>query len=363
MSDQSFRVMVAHFLHFVRGMSFKTTLKNWMLPIAMVGGASLYLIYYIMPEPVHRLGPILEGIVSFLQPLLIFSMLFLTFCQIQPKDLKPHRWHWWLLLIQGGVFVLLTLLAAALVRWVPDCSSGWIVLIESAMLCFICPTATAAAVVTRKLKGDVPGITTYIVLINILTAVLVPLMLPLMQGSMQTDFWTSFSLIMAKVFPVLITPCLAAWLVRSLMPKFYRWLMRCPDLAFYLWSVALTLAIAVTTKSIMASSMSLGLLGAMAGVSLLCCAIQFAVGRFVGGRYRPLSKRGQIEEYNKVDNDILDCEVRKVTAGQSLGQKNTVFAIWMAYTFMTPETAIIGGFYSIWHNVYNSWQLYRSRKS
>ena len=49
--------------------------------------------------------------------------------------------------------------------------------------------------------------------------------------------------------------------------------------------------------------------------------------------------------------------VRKVTAGQSMGQKNTVFAIWLAYTFMTPETAIVGGLYSIWHNIYNSWQL------
>ena len=31
--------------------------------------------------------------------------------------------------------------------------------IECAMLCLICPTATAAAVVTRKLGGDVAGIT------------------------------------------------------------------------------------------------------------------------------------------------------------------------------------------------------------
>ena len=54
--------------------------------------------------------------------------------------------------------------------------------------------------------------------------------------------------------------------------------------------------------------------------------------------------------------------VRTVTAGQSLGQKNTVFAIWMGYTFMTPETAIVGGLYSIWHNIYNSWQLYRGGK-
>lgn len=330
-------MMVAYFFY-CKGMNLKMTIKNWMLPIAMVGGASLYLIYNIMPEPVHRIGPILEGVVSFMQPLLIFSMLFLTFCQIQPKDLKPHRWHWWLLLIQGGVFVLLSLLAAGLMRWVPDCSPSWIVLIESAMLCFICPTATAAAVVTRKLNGDVPGITTYTVLINLLTAVLVPLMLPFLQPSSQTDFWTSFSMIMAKVFPLLITPCLAAWLVRSLLPKLYRRLIRYPDLAFYLWAIALTLAITVTTKSIVASDMSVGLLLAMAGVSLLCCAVQFAMGRIIGGNNH------------------------KITAGQSLGQKNTVFAIWMAYTFMTPETAIIGGLYSIWHNVYNSWQLYRARK-
>ena len=45
--------------------------------------------------------------------------------------------------------------------------------------------------------------------------------------------------------------------------------------------------------------------------------------------------------------------------GQALGQKNTVFAIWFAYTFMTPVTAIAGGFYSVWHNIVNTWQLYR----
>ena len=343
-------------------MSFKTTIKNWMLPIAMIGGASLYLIYNIMPEPVHRVGPLLNMLVSILQPLLIFLMLFMTFCQIQPKDLKPHRWHWWLLLIQGGVFVLLSILAAALVRWVPSCSPNWIVLIESAMLCFICPTATAAAVVTRKLNGDVPGITTYIVLINILTAVLVPLMLPLMQSATQTDFWTSFSLIMAKVFPLLITPCIAAWLVRQLLPNLFRRLMKYPDLAFYLWSIALTLAIAVTTKSIINSNMKVGLLFAMAGVSLICCAVQFAAGRFIGGRYQTPAMRRRIKTESS-NVDLEDYEVRKVTAGQSLGQKNTVFAIWMAYTFMTPETAIIGGLYSIWHNLYNSWQLYSSRKS
>ena len=124
----------------------------------------------------------------------------------------------------------------------------------------ICPTATAAAVVTRKLGGDVPGITTYIVLINLLTALLVPLMVPLIRPASDADFWTSFSLILAKVFPLLITPCLCAWLVRYLWPKAHRKILQYPDLPFYLWAVALTLAIAVTTKSIVQSDMKFGLL-------------------------------------------------------------------------------------------------------
>ena len=336
-------------------MRFRKVIKDWMLPIAMVTGASGYLLYHIMPEPVHHAGPFLSAFLEVLQPLLIFLMLFLTFCRIEPRELKPHRWHWWLLLVQGGLFVVLGLAAWLLVSFLPDSSAGGVVLIESAMLCLICPTATAAAVVTRKLGGDVPGLTTYIVLINLLTALLVPLVVPVIHPQSGTGFWEAFSMILAKVFPLLITPCLCAWLVRYLAPGFHRKLMQYPDLAFYIWAVALALAIAVTTKSIVHSTLSAGLLLLMSLVSLICCAFQFGMGRYVGSRYRPhLRSSAQAEEQGR--------KIRKVTAGQSLGQKNTVFAIWMGYTFMTPETAIVGGLYSIWHNMYNSWQLYRAGK-
>ena len=329
-----------------------------MLPIAMLTGASIYLIYHILPAPVHSVGPFLNGALGVIQPLLIFSMLFLTFCTIEPKDLKPHRWHWWLLLVQGGVFAVLAAVALAVLKLFPERSGDIVVLIESAMLCFICPTATAAAVVTRKLGGDVPGITTYIVLINILTALMVPVVIPLIVPEGSFGFWVSFGMIVAKVFPLLITPCLCAWLIRYLAPKLHRKLLSYPDLAFYLWSVALTLAIAVTTKSIVHSKMSVGLILAMSLVSLVCCAIQFALGRYIGASYRPRCLSANIH------SDALDIgkAVRKVTAGQSLGQKNTVFAIWLAYTFLTPETAIVGGLYSIWHNIYNSWQLRQQAK-
>lgn len=337
-------------------MDIKKTIKDWMLPIAMVTGASIYLIYHVLPAPVHKAGPFLNGLVSFLQPLLIFSMLFLTFCRIEPKDLKPHRWHWWLLLIQGGLFTGLGLMAAWMMKALPGDHGSRLVMIQSAMLCLICPTATAAAVVTRKLGGDVAGITTYTVLINLVTAVLVPLIVPMIHPMQGMDFWTAFSVIVAKIFPLLILPCLAAWLVRYLAPRTHQRLLKLPDLAFYLWACALTLAITVTTKSIVHSTMGWDLLGWISLISLICCIFQFVAGRFVGSMYRPRRKDAgpEVEARGKA--------VRTVTAGQSLGQKNTVFAIWMGYTFMIPETSIVGGFYSIWHNLYNSWQLYRAGK-
>ena len=356
-------------------MDIKKVIKEWMLPIAMVTGASIYLLYHIMPEPVHKAGPFLDAGLSVLQPLLIFAMLFLTFCRIEPRDLKPHRWHWWLLLIQGGSFVALACVIMGLVKLFPGDHQAKIILIESAMLCMICPTATAAAVVTRKLGGDVAGITTYVVLINLLAAVLVPLIVPMIQPVAGMSFWDAFRLILAKVFPLLITPCLAAWLVRYLLPKAHSWLLKYQDLPFYIWAVALTLAIAVTVKAIVHSTLSLNLLLMMSAVSLVCCALQFALGRFVGAHYRPHrspARHRRHQKYQNVDNAVeasrmyeveaMAKEARKVTAGQSLGQKNTVFAIWLAYTFMTPETAIIGGLYSVWHNLYNSWQLYRAGK-
>ena len=323
-----------------------------MLPIAMTTGASIYLIYNAVPS-LHRFGPFLSGVVSGLQPLCIFTMLFLTFCRIEPKDLKPHRWHWWLLLIQGGLFSALGLLAYWILSAFTVAGRDWAVLMEGAMLCLICPTATAAAVVTRKLGGDVPGITTYIILINLLTAVLVPLIVPLVHPVAEIDFWTAFSMIMAKVFPLLIMPCMAAWLVRYLFPKVHRWLMKFPDLAFYIWAFALTLAICLTTRFIVHSEMSLTMLLLLALISLVCCVFQFAAGRFVGRTYRP--------RHARLDRASIQAS-REITAGQSLGQKNTIFAIWMAYTFMTPETSIVGGLYSIWHNIYNSWQLYRASR-
>ena len=47
----------------------------------------------------------------------------------------------------------------------------------------------------------------------------------------------------------------------------------------------------------------------------------------------------------------------------ALGQKNTVLAIWMAYTYLNPASAIAPGSYVVWQNIINSWQLWKKRRN
>lgn len=307
----------------------KQFLKDWMLVISMLTGILGYFIYISIPalDCTHAAA---NRIVGTLQPTLIFAMLFLTFCKVDLSHIRLCRWHLWLLLVQGGMFTAIAVILILLPQ------SGLRVVLEGAMLCLICPTATASAVVTRKLGGDINHITTYIILINILVSLLVPVLAPYVHPDGAMSILTATILIMSQVFPLLLMPLGAALIVRYFMPRLHRILTSVPDLAFYLWAVALALAIAVSVRSLLHTHVSVETQLWLVAVSLLCCVLQFWAGRRIGSRYHD-----------------------QITAGQALGQKNTVFVIWLGYTFFTPVTAIVGGFYSIWHNVINTYQLYR----
>ena len=306
--------------------------KNWALPISMVMGVVLYFVYTSIPF-LRDTSHVANRLIGILQPTLIFAMLFITFCKIKPTDLKPCRWHATLLAVQVGAFALF---AAVLILF-PTIPCRLIV--ESAMICFICPTACAAAVVCAKLGGNAAHLITYILLINLAAALFIPLIVPLVNPQEGQTFLTTSVLIIRQVFPTLICPLLMAWAIRYTMPRLAQRLQNTGDTAFYLWTVALTMAIAVTTRAIMHSDVPLATLVGIALVTLACCWTQFTIGRRIG---KPTEDH--------------------IAAGQGIGQKNTVFAIWMAYTFLTPVTAIAGGFYSVWHNIFNSYQLYKKRK-
>ena len=313
-------------------MKFHKFLRDWSLPIAMLGGVVMYLLYVNIPlfDGTHDF---VLSVISYLQPGLIFAMLFVTFCKVKIRELKPSRWHLWLLAFQLLSFIAISLTIA----FVPQMPETVRVLLEAAMMCLLCPTATAAAVITAKLGGNSASLISYTMQINIAVALVAPLFLSFSHPVEGVSMASSFLLILGKVFPLLLCPLLCAEAVRCFLPRLHSLLVtKGRNLPFYLWLVALSLAIAMTTRAIAHSNLSIWVMAGIALVSLVCCVVQFAFGRYIGRR------NGEV-----------------IAGGQSLGQKNTVFAIWFAYTFLTPVTAIAGGFYSLWHNLVNTWQLYK----
>ena len=308
-------------------------LRRWTLPVAMVAGVAAYFIFTALPWPdgTYRLA---EEALAFIQPTLLFFMLFLSFCKIRLSDLKFKRWFWWLLTIQVSLFALF----ATVLYLMPDHPSK--ILVESAMLCFLCPTAAAAVVFTVKLGGSAASVTTYTLLINFVVAILAPLVLPLVHPQEGVSFLPAFWTISNRIFPVLIMPLIAALVLKKVWPKAHAACAASKDAAFYLWVCTLTLAIVVTTKSLVHDSSPVIYQVLIALISFIGCVSQFWMGRKIGVKYG-----------------------EQVVGGQALGQKNNVFIIWLGYTFLSPITALSGGFFAIWQNVVNSYLLYKKERS
>ena len=302
-------------------------LKNWTLPLAMFAGAIGYFLLanVTILEPAK---PFVNWLIAVLTPFLIFAQLLLTFCKIEPKELLPKAWHVWLLSIQAvssGIIALLLIFCPM--------EEAYRDIFEGAMVCLICPTATAAAVITGKLGGSASTLTTYTLLSNVLAAIAVPLVFPLVEPHADITFVVAFLKILSKVFPLLLAPFFIALLFRYYIPSVHRLLSKYHGVAFYLWAVALTIVTGQTVRSLVtaAADVSIEIMIALAG--LATCCLQFYFGKRIG------------------------------SAGQALGQKNTVLAIWMAVTYLNPLSSVGPGSYVVWQNIFNSYQLWKKRKS
>ena len=279
---------------------------------------------------VGALGYKVIGYLSFITPYLIFTMLLLTFSKISLRDLRPRLSHLYLLCIEIiGAIAIYYLLA-------PFDS----IVAQGMMICIICPTATAAAVVTGKLGGNVANITTYTLLCNIAVAFVIPALFPIIAPSANhTSFGAAFMHIMGRIFPLLICPFLLAQLIRWLLPKINAKLTSISGLAFYMWAIALTIAMGMTVRSLIEEPTDTHTLILLSIGSLLACLFQFFTGKAIG----------------KASDDTIAC-------GQSLGQKNTILAIWICTAYLNPVTALAPGLYVIWQNFFNSTQLYLAHK-
>lgn len=255
-------------------------------------------------------------------PVLIFIMLFFTFCRVDMRQMRLQPLHLRLIgfqLVAGPAAYLL------LSRFDPVVAQG-------AMICILAPIAMAAVVIGGMLGADILTMTTYSLLCNFVVAFVLPVALSVVgSGS------CSLAEILGRVVPLLVLPFFAAQMCRVLLPRVSGWVSSHSYLSFYMWLLSLAVIIGRTTVFI------LDLHGAdftveisLAVVALAICVVQFVVGRRIGRRYGDAA-----------------------AGGQSLGQKNTVLAVWIAQSFMDPISSIAPTAYIVWQNIVNSLQIYK----
>ncbi len=308
-------------------------IKNWMLPVAMTAGVAVYLCYAHIPALAPLKAPS-DHIAKAAMPVLIFLQLLLSFSKVAPRDLHFTRWHLKALLFQVVTCAAITGITLLFCNGDPSVK----VILEGIIVCLVCPTATAAVVITTKMKGNAANITLYTLVSNFAAAILCPLLFPLLEPHAGFGFVAAFLRILKKVFPLLICPFLLATAFRLWMSKVQQWLERNAGAAFYLWAVALMLVTGQTARSLVNSPESVSVKIIVAVCSLAVCLLNFFTGKKMG-----------------------DSENDRITAGQGLGQKNTVLAIWVALTYLNPLCALAPGAYVLWQNIFNSIQLHRVR--
>lgn len=220
---------------------------------------------------------------------------------------------------------------AGITAWIGNWFSPELAL--AAFMIAMAPTAAAAPVMTGFLEGRVDYVMSSVVVTNSFSAIALPLVLPLLSPSDQT----AFNLMgLLNTLTVVLLPLGITQLLQRFTPSLVKVLEPVKGAGFYFWMLAIYLATAKATHFIEVESTSpWSVIVEIAGVSLLLCAINFGLGRWLGGY-----DWGQ-------------------EMGQSLGQKNTLFSIWVCLTFLTPAIALGPMFYVVFQNLYNSYLLAR----
>ena len=289
-------------------------IRSYILPIAIVLGLLL-----------HRFCATFSVAV----PYLIFSILLLTFTAVDVRKLKFSPMFVWILLFQVVVSISLYALLKSL-----DVSP---VIAEGVMMASLCPVASSVAVVSCMLGADRQTVTSFTIIGNLVISIVAPAYFTLIGVHPELSFFASFLSILRRVGVVIGLPFFIALVLQLWLPKVNRVLSRYKGLSFYLWSVALLFTIGQTIDFIfLHGEGNWNVILWLGVVSLLFCAVQFALGKWIGSKYGDT-----------------------IAGGQLLGQKNTAMGIWMANHYLHPLTSVVLAFYAILQNLFNSWQIWR----
>ena len=289
-------------------------LRSYVLPFAIVMGILF-----------HR--PL--TLVKDCTPYIIFSILLLNNVAVDMKKLRLTRLDWWVALFQIfvslGSYFLFKLFGASEI-------------VAQGVLCgILCPVAASSVVIACILGANRETMTTYTIFGNLMVTIVAPIYFSFIGIQQDMPFLSSLWLIFRRIFPIIALPFFTALLLQKFAPRANAFLCRYKGFSFYLWAAALTLTLGQTIDFMFLHGReNLGSILLMGGASIFFCGLQFWLGKKMG------EKCGD-----------------RIAGGQMLAQKNSAMGIWMANTYLLPLASVYAALYSIWQNLFNSWQMWR----
>lgn len=311
-------------------------IKNWTLLVALCVGCIVYLTFAYLP-PLEPVGIFMGPKLVSLLPVVIFVMLYMTFCKIDMHNFRPRTWHFLLQFVRTGLSGLMVLIIVLFPHADPDTK----VVLEGIFICVICPTAAAAAVVTEKLGGSIATMTVYMIIANCFTVVIIPAFFPLVERNANITFLMSAMMVLERVLRVLILPLILGLLTQRFLPRVVAWVKRVPNAPFYLWSFNLSIIMGLATQTLIHSPLHGWAMSLLIFLPLLVCILLFSIGKWVGHFWGPQAR---------------------IDAGQALGQKNNVVGIWLILHFLNPLVIIAPCAYVVWQNILNALQIWYKKK-
>ncbi|MCQ2285691.1 MAG: transporter [Bacteroidales bacterium] len=290
--------------------------RSFVLPIAILLGLLF-----------HKWCALVQGIV----PAIIFTILLLNFTATDVKKLRFGWLDFWLITFQIaislGCYLILTFFHANPI------------VAEGILAGVLCPVASSVVVISCLLGADRQTVTSYTIWGNLMVAAVAPIIFSFIGTQQGLPFIDSFLLILSKIAPIIAAPFFIALLLQFTLIKVNNFIGRYQSYSFYLWAIALFLSLGNTIDNMfLYGEQHINDFIILGAVSILFCIIQFATGKWLGNKF----------------ND-------RIAGGQLLGQKNTVMGIWMANTYLNPIAAIFPALYSVWQNLFNSYQLWRKK--
>lgn len=286
---------------------------------------------YVLPAAII-LGLILHkwcALFSFLAPYGIFLILLLNFVAVDLRKLRMTKLDFWIMLFQIVVSISLYYL-------IRNLTNNELVA-QGLLIGILCPVASSVVVISCMLGANREVVTHYTIIGNLMVAIVAPFYFTFIGVHQDLSFWASFWMILKKIGSTIGLPFFVALIFQLAWRKANDWLSKFKNVTFYLWAVLLLIVIGQTIDYIFQNGKGNGLNILFLGIcSVITCSVHFAFGKWLGGKYGD-----------------------RMAGGQLLGQKNTAMGIWMVNTYLNPLASVFLAFYSVWQNVFNSWQLWK----